>query len=530
MFEFIIATIVAIAIAIAIVKKATKKIDAPRAVKHIAQTVTGRGGRAFLVGGAVIDVLEGRTPKDWDIEVHGFSMEELKNVLQQEGFTFNECGRQFGVLKLPIDGLDIDLSIPRKENSVGLGHKDFEMSFDPDMTPEEAALRRDFTINAMFADILTGEIIDPYGGLEDLKNGVLRMTSAEKFVEDPLRALRAMQLLARKCKTVDDGTLRVIRNMATFPNFDALAKERIFEEFKKLLLKSSKPSIGLDLLNRSNWIGFFPALQDMADWGFEWDAHGFDSWSEGHPHFPECPHNLEHHPEGGVWTHTMIVVDNAAKIRDILPESQRLPFMFAALLHDVGKPCTTDPSNGFSAHGHDEKGEAIAESFLRQMTEEKDLIKKVCMLVNKHMQPWQCKDAKAAGWKRLAVKTSKAGNEVFRLLGYLSICDWSARPARHFAVSQFIGENPIAYENGERIPHVSEILHEYADQFDAKEAILKPVVGGNDVMEHWSIEQGPEVGKLLQLCHYMQIEKDLKTKEEILAAVDEKEWADEIPF
>jgi tRNA nucleotidyltransferase (CCA-adding enzyme) len=176
----------------------------PHAVRHAYERLTAAGGRPLIVGGAVVDVIQGRNPKDFDIEVFNLDWEAIKSCFSD--YNCKEVGAAFGILTVNMDGVDIDINIPRTDNRVGKGHKGFHAALDPTMSPREAARRRDFTINTLFYDPITGEVVDEWGGLKDLDAGVLRATDPELFVQDPLRALRAMQLLARKAKSVDPAT------------------------------------------------------------------------------------------------------------------------------------------------------------------------------------------------------------------------------------------------------------------------------------------------------------------------------------
>lgn len=349
----------------------------PPEIKKLAHEIQryGKGGRAVLIGGSVIDLLQGRTPKDWDIEVHGYTYPKLEQIMRTLGYSPKTVGRQFGILIVRVGNHDVDLSIPRKESKVGVGHKGFKVTF-PKMTPKEAAQRRDFTINAMGVDLSTGELLDPWNGMADLRRGVLRATDPRTFVEDPLRGLRAMQLLARKAKSVDGATMGLIQQLSS--HYPELAKERVFEEFNKLLLKAPKPSKGLQFLRHSGWLRWFPELAAQIG----------------------CPQRREWHSEGDVWNHMLLTVNQAARIRHCIPEEHRLAFMYGAMLHDVGKPATTrlekePPELWLTAHGHDVAGKEPAESFMRRLTDDKRLIAKVKALVGEHMQPYNLTQAEA---------------------------------------------------------------------------------------------------------------------------------------
>lgn len=437
-------------------------------VEKIASLVNSAGGRAFLVGGAVIDRLCGRDPKDFDIEVHGLSLPRLKFLLEDNGFAPKAVGESFGVLKLG----DIDLSIPRRENRIGAGHRDFKIELDEHMTPVEAARRRDLTINSMFLDLHTGEIVDPFGGQEDLEAGILRATDPETFTEDPLRVLRVMQILPRKGKTVTSGTIELCASLAD--EFSSLPKERVFEEFKKLLLEADKPSMGLRFLQKCSWLVHFPELNNLVD----------------------CPQDPVHHPEGDAWEHTLRVVDNAATVREWVDPEWRLSFMFGTLLHDVGKPVTTDPET-LTAHGHDSEGEPIAEAFMRRLTNETVLIQRVCAIVRHHMQPRFLSKggAKASSWRKLHNKCR------LDVLGWMSRCDRASTGRVDLG-----GDHDLSLRCW---AHFVEI--------GSCERIPPKLMGRHLIAA--GMTPGPEFGRLLAHAYAAQLEDDSLEVEDLLKIV-----------
>ena len=384
----------------------------PAPIAKIVSAVTACGGKAYLVGGAVVDAIKGLVPKDWDIEVYNLNHGQLSELLVP--YEPKAVGQAFGIFKLhpkTVNGLDVDVSVPRLDNCVGVGHSSFEVSIDPNMTPREAARRRDFTINSMAFDIVGGKLVDPFDGLTDLKAGILRATNPATFVQDPLRALRAMQLLARKAKTVDPETMELIRGM--HGSFQYLAKERVHEEWAKLLLKADRPSVGLEFLRESGWLSHFPELQALVG----------------------CGQNPEWHPEGDAWVHSLHVVDSAAWARDHVDPEWKEAFMFGALLHDVGKPATTvfpemvDSGEAsadllWSARGHDRAGKVPAEAFMKRITADATLIRRSAAIVHEHMQPYTLfqGEAKANSWKRLHGKLR------LDVLGWMSRCDSCGKP------------------------------------------------------------------------------------------------------
>ena len=222
------------------------------AVRTVAEIVRRAGGRALLVGGCVRDGLLGGDPKDFDIECFGVSAADLQSALS-ERFDLDLVGASFGVIKL--HGHDIDVAMPRRETKLGLGHRAFEMECDPSLTLEEASARRDFTVNAIYLDPLTGETLDPWNGRADLERRVLRHVG-EHFAEDPLRVLRGMQFVARFGLDPAPETVEVCRAMTP----EGLASERLMGEWSKLLLQGVEISKGLNFLRDTGWVQYYPEL------------------------------------------------------------------------------------------------------------------------------------------------------------------------------------------------------------------------------------------------------------------------------
>lgn len=327
-----------------------------RACEFLAREARAAGGRAYCVGGCVRDALLGVEPKDVDVEIYGLDAEKIERILSKK-FRFEIVGKSFGVWILK--GLDIDVSMPRTERKTGIGHKAFEIVGDPFLTPKEACARRDFTINAILYDILSGDIIDEFGGMGDLKNKILRHTS-ERFSEDPLRVLRAMQFAARFNLDVAPETVELCSKI----EMENLPEERIFEEWKKLILKGVEISRGLFFLRDCGWVKYFRELADMAD----------------------CPQDPRWHPEGDVYVHTAHCMDSFAKKR-VGDDREDLIVGLAVLCHDMGKPkCTTIGDDGaIHSYGHDIIGGKVARKFLEHLTREKSIVEEVVPLVERHM-------------------------------------------------------------------------------------------------------------------------------------------------
>ena len=359
------------------------RIDDPelaRAQDAICRDVAAAGGRALLVGGSVRDALLGETATDLDVEVFGLTPEALKSLLGRR-FELDLVGLSFGVLK--IRRLAIDVSIPRRESKRGLGHKGFEIHSEPTLTLDEAAERRDFTINALAFDPLTGELLDPFGGRRDLETRTLRHVSA-KFAEDPLRVLRGMQFAARFALDADADTLALCRSIEP----EGLAAERVFDEWRKLILAGRDVSRGLGFLRATGWVAHSPELEALID----------------------CPQDPEWHPEGDVWTHTCHVMDAFAGAR-VGDAREDLVVGFGCLCHDFGKPLTTthDDDGRIRSKGHEEEGEAPTRAFLRRMTRQDQLVDEVVPLVREHLKPTLLHKAGAgpAAVRRLARRVGR---------------------------------------------------------------------------------------------------------------------------
>ncbi len=346
---------------------------------ELAQLVAEHGGRALLVGGWVRDGLLGLMAPDVDIEVFGLAPANLESLLAKH-YYLDSTGRAFGILKL--HGLGIDVSVPRRETKTGIGHRGFLVNADPDMSFDQAAQRRDFTINAMGFDPLTGDFLDPCGGRDDLAAHLLRHTSCQ-FLEDPLRVLRGMQFCARFDLHAVPETIDLCRNI----DLEGLAPERIFPEWRKLLLQGVTPSLGLDFLRATGWIRFFPELAALID----------------------CPQDPRWHPEGDVWTHIRHCLDIFAGERLSDPHED-LVVGLAVLCHDLGKPKTTTVAkDAIRSRGHAEVGDSVTRSFLARLKVPARLVDQVVPLVREHSRPGELFRAEAsdAAIRRLATRVDR---------------------------------------------------------------------------------------------------------------------------
>lgn len=328
-------------------------------IKLVAFDVKKEGGNAYFVGGYVRDKILGKENKDIDVEIFGLEPIQLKSILSKYG-EVNEVGASFGVFM--INGYDIDFALPRTEKQIGVKHTDFEISVDPFLSLEDASKRRDFTMNSLMQDIITEEIIDFWGGVNDIKIKKIRHIDDNTFVEDALRVFRACQFASRFDFKIDESTLALCSKI----DISNLAKERIYEEAKKALLKSNKPSIFFEYLYKMDKLDeFFPEVKDLKG----------------------VVQSPVHHPEGDVWTHTMMVLDECANYKHL--SSNPLAFMLSGLCHDFGKAVTTtvEPDGKIRSICHEIEGVALAERFLSRLTTDKKLISYVKNMTELHMRP-----------------------------------------------------------------------------------------------------------------------------------------------
>jgi len=334
----------------------------PAPVMETCRDLDQLGGTAYLVGGAVRDLMLGVAPKDFDIEVYGISESALIKALSNWGKT-EVVGKQFGVIKLWRDHLEIDVALPRRERKTVPGHRGFDVEADPSLSPETASLRRDFTINAMMFDPINMTQLDFHQGTQHLRLGILKHVSPA-FAEDPLRVLRAMQFAARFKLKLDSETAALCHKLRH--EAETLPASRIWIEWQKWC-HADHPSYGLQVLRDSDWVTLYPELEAMID----------------------CPQDRRWHPEGDVWVHTLQVVDQAADIakRYNWTGELREHLLLAALCHDLGKPaCTfTDNHGVIRSPGHSHEGVADSHRFLKKIFTPKRVPQTILPIVQEHM-------------------------------------------------------------------------------------------------------------------------------------------------
>ncbi len=451
----------------------------PKILQTISKTIAKMGGNAIIVGGSVRDHFLGIEAKDFDIEVFGLeSLEVLEEILK--GFGRVELvGKSFGVLKFIHKGETYDFSFPRFDEKVGAGHKGFSIMIDGTISYEEAAKRRDFTCNAMGYEIETQTFLDPFAGREDMEAKILRHIDAKTFVEDPLRVYRGVQFCARFGYKMAEETKALCSIMIEEGALDELPKERLYEEFKKLLLKAEKPSIGFELMRDLGVLKYFPELEALI--GVEQEKR----W----------------HPEGDVWIHTMMAVDAMAGIHT--GDAKRdLMLMYAELCHDLGKPATTKVMDGrIRALGHDKAGLAPTQSFMEKLTNEQDFIDKILPLVEQHLKPsmyYHDKSSKAAV-RRLSTKVN------IEDLVYVAKAD-------------FLGRTTEEAKRGEY--PAGEWLLEMAKELDVVNHAPKPFLQGRDLIA-LGMYPSPKFKEILDAVYEKQLEGEVGSRDEALEVVRE---------
>ncbi len=430
---------------------------------ELARLFQDAGGNLLMVGGSVRDLIWREYPKELDFEARGLSVEEIKSLLSPH-FKCNEVGKAFGVLK--IKGQPIEIALPRTEIKTGSGHKGFSIDVDPNLPFEEAVLRRDFTINALGLNPLTDELFDPCRGRQDIADRILSHVGPA-FKEDPLRVLRGMQFIARFQLTPKPSTIDICQSM----DMENLAPERIYEEWKKLILKGVNLTEGLNFLQDTGWVKYFPELLALIG----------------------CDQEPEWHPEGDVWVHTLHCMDAFAQER-VGDDWEDLVVGLAVLCHDLGKPLTTKigKDGRIRSPMHEAKGEEPTRSFLSRLTTQVDLHEQVVPLVRRHLSPRTFyKDQAGDGAiRRLANKVKR----IDRLVR-VAAADIAGRPPR----KDEFPEGPW--------------LLQRAEELKVKDSAPQPIILGRHLIEH-GLRPGPAFGPILKQCFEAQLDGAFQNRTE----------------
>ncbi len=460
--------------------------------------------RALLVGGLVRDLIRGECSLDADIEVFGVPAERLRTIAEELfPHHVHEIGRQFGILHIPCEeGGAIDLALPRRESKLAEGHRGFAIESDPFLPLEIAVQRRDFTINALLWDPLTKELIDHVQGITDLEQGILRAVNSDHFGEDPLRVYRAAQFVSRFSYTIESSTEELLKKMVSEGELDTLSPERITDELKKLFLKSSRPSVGWECLRTLGVIDrSYPELKSLAS----------------------TPQEPEWHPEGDVWIHTMMCLDQAVQLmQKTLPpftDEERLQILVGTLCHDLGKPPTTHvvEKKGVTrirSLGHQEAGDEPTQALCARWSFSGSVIFAARLIAQNHLRAGELFIKELKG----ELAEEAYANAIRKLLKRLSPLSW-----RVFLIAA------EADYRGRTLPHVQTepYLHglrfaELISKYQLDEQAVTPLLQGRDLIEVFGLTPGKQLGELLQLVENARDEGTIRTREEALALIKEK--------
>lgn len=435
----------------------------------------GMHGTPLIAGGAVRDWLLGESSKDLDVEVFGCPWRQLISTLESLG-KVDLVGKSFGVAKFTMAGLEVDFSLPRSEVKTASGHKGFDIVADPGLDPERAALRRDFTINAIYYDWKAKQLVDPCGGQEDLKIRRLKHSS-EAFTEDPLRVLRGFQFCARFELQPAVETIDLCRSIKS--SFAELPKERVWMEWEKWATRSRKPSLGLTFLKATGWLEHFPEVNALID----------------------CPQDPVWHPEGDVFAHTCHCLDALVDL-PLFQQSnrlERLTLMFAVLAHDFGKPETTEKKlkgdeERWVSPRHDQAGIPMAENFLLSIGSPHSFIPHVRSLVGNHMASIQIRKRPSLPQvRRLARRVQPASLE--QLFGVIR--------------SDIAGRPPLPSDPSQGLLWLEEVAHEESLHLDPP----TPIVLGRHLIDR-GLKPGAYFKGILDELFERQLDGRFSTFEE----------------
>lgn len=288
--------------------------------------ILAHGGKVYIVGGSVRDeVMNNPSEHDIDVEIYHMTYQQLYDVLSKYG-EVNTFGVSFAIMQLNCL-VGYDFALPRQEKKTGDKHQDFSVIIDPYLSLDKAVQRRDLTMNALMYDYQKQEMIDLCGGINDIRNRIVRCVNPTTFVDDPLRILRIAQFIARFDMVVEKQTKELCCQMVEAGMLNHLSIERVYDEYCKILM-SPRPSIGFEFLKDIHALPFY--LEDLIT----------------------TQQRLDYHPEGDVFTHTMLVIDVAALSKHKTDDP--LSFMWSCLLHDIGKPIVTTQDG--HAPKHNEAG------------------------------------------------------------------------------------------------------------------------------------------------------------------------------
>ncbi len=439
--------------------------------REIAIGVREAGGRALIVGGWVRDRLMDRPSTNVDLEVFGLPSEQVRELLERFG-RVEAVGESFQVYKIG----ELDVSLPRRDSKAGRGHRGFVVAGDPAMSIDDAARRRDFTINAISFDPLTGAYFDPFDGRHDIERRLLRAVDAQTFGDDSLRVLRAIQFAARFEFALDDDTRALCRRIP----LDDLPAERIWGEVEKLLF-APRPSIGFTLALELGVIErLFPELHALVG----------------------CAQEPAWHPEGDVWVHTLQVVDRARQRLDGLSRPEQVAVMLGAVAHDLGKPATTAFIDGrIRSMDHEEQGVAPAAALLDRLNihslDGYDVRRQVLGITAQHLKP--------GSWYKVR---DEVGDGAFRRLAHKVDLELLARVAK----ADCEGRRPGTFDCS-----AMDWFLDRARRLGVEHRPPAPLLLGRHLLA-LGMTPGPRVGEILKAVYELQLDGKITTVDEAIAA------------
>lgn len=447
------------------------EFDAGEGVRALAARAEQAGGRAILVGGWVRDALLGRASKDIDVELHGFGEASTSALLGGEGAEVRRIhvvGRSFPMHVLQLrDGTSLDVSVAEARGPIG--------ESTAEALHARAARRRDLRINSMGFDPLTGELLDPFQGRADLEAKALRCVDAERFTEDPLRILRVARFAAQLGFEPDEELMGLCRASS----LREIAVERIYAEWERFLL-AADPAKGLTVLSQTGVRAEFAALEALVD----------------------VPQDARWHPEGCVWTHTVMVVREAAALRRGEDRERDLRLMWGVLCHDLGKPSTTTvEADAIRSRAHDAEGEVIARNWLSALQAPAKRVEAVATLVRWHLAPALLtgQESTDRAYRRLSRRLAEGGVDA-DLLWRVARADHLGRTTPEALAGDFAAGDAFRLR---------------MENLGIQRSAPAEFVRGRDVLAA-GIAAGPEVGRVLDRCRDIQDETGSNDGAEIL--------------
>jgi len=470
-------------------------------IQNIFKILNENNLTAYLVGGIVRDLFISKyhkveiTNKDYDIEVFGIALSDLENLLRSElNCDISKEGESFSVLKIYSNNGDdpIDVGIPRTEITTGSKYTDFSVTPDPNLTVEQAGIRRDITINAIYYNPTTKELIDPFNGINDIKNKLIRAVNSKTFIEDPLRILRVMQFSSRFGFEVDRSTLNLCRQMVKDKMHESLSKDRIREEFLKFAYKSSYPSFALEFLHNTDLLNYYmPEIFNLQ----------------------KTLQTNEWHPEGNVYNHSLQVINAGTNIanREGLSNYEKAILLFSCLYHDSGKAIKTvfdEKEKVYRAHGHADAGVSLADAFIKRLNLPTYLARSIPILVKYHMHlpilfyNFKQGSDQTKAFNRIALKLQAVGVDIKILL-------WLVEADRR-------GRKPNVEADFEPFPksflsEFNELEAWFNDMNTAleKSKILeKELVTGEWILQNINLKQGVWVGAVKEFIKDLYLTKE----------------------